>query len=136
MAHPELHRHLDGSLRPATLAALAAARGLSVPADLPFSPGMGLEAALSRFAFTLSTLQEADAVRRVAAECAEDAFAEGVAPFELRFLEAALDWTASAFHVAVNAVEASARPCLRTPTASKLTTDFLKRLRALRRLRP
>ena len=54
------------------------------------------------------------------------------APFELRFLEAALDWTASAFHVAVNAIEAAARPCLRTPAASKLTTDFLKRLRALK----
>ena len=85
MAHPELHRHLDGSLRPSTLAALAAARGRAVPADLRFSPGMGLEAALSRFAFTLSALQEADAVRRVAAECAEDARAEGVDPFELRF---------------------------------------------------
>ena len=54
------------------------------------------------------------------------------APFELRFLEAALDWTASAFHVAVNAIETAARPCLRTPAASKLTTDFLKRLRALK----
>ena len=85
MPHPDLHRHLDGSLRAATLAALAAPLGLTVPADLAFSPGMGLMAALSRFAFTLSTLQSPEAVRRVAAECAEDALREGVDPFELRF---------------------------------------------------
>jgi adenosine deaminase len=85
MPHPDLHRHLDGSLRAATLAELADPLGLQVPADLPFAPGMGLMAALSRFAFTLSTLQGPEAVRRVAAECAEDALLEGVDPFELRF---------------------------------------------------
>lgn len=81
----DLHRHLDGSLRPQTVAELAAARGLSVPADLAFSPGMGLEAALSRFAFTLSLLQGPAAVRRVAAEICEDAAAEGVTTLEIRF---------------------------------------------------
>ncbi|MCB9765702.1 MAG: hypothetical protein H6739_38365 [Alphaproteobacteria bacterium] len=81
----DLHRHLDGSLRPDTVAALAAARGLEVPSDLPFAPGMGLEAALARFAFTLSLLQEPDAVRRVAAEMCEDAAAEGVTTLEIRF---------------------------------------------------
>ena len=39
-----------------------------MPPDLRFVPGMGLEAALSRFAFTLSLLQSPAAVRRVAAE--------------------------------------------------------------------
>ena len=62
----DLHRHLDGSLRPATVAELAARAGRPVPADLPFSPGMGLGAALSRFAFTLSLLETPEAVRRVA----------------------------------------------------------------------
>lgn len=81
----DLHRHLDGSLRPETLAELAAAQGRAVPADLAFSEGMGLEAALSRFAFTLSLLQEADTVKRVAAEICEDAEAEGVSTLELRF---------------------------------------------------
>jgi adenosine deaminase len=81
----DLHRHLDGSLRPETIAELAARRGLSVPADLPFSAGMGLEAALSRFAFTLSLLQEPEPVRRVAAEMCEDAAAEHVTALEIRF---------------------------------------------------
>jgi adenosine deaminase len=81
----DLHRHLDGSLRPSTLAELAARAGKSVPADLAFHPGMGLEAALSRFAFTLSLLQEPDAVRRVAGEMCEDAAAEGVTTLEIRY---------------------------------------------------
>jgi adenosine deaminase len=81
----DLHRHLDGSLRPSTLAELARARGLEVPADLAFSPGMGLAAALSRFAFTLSVLQEPAAVRRVAGEICEDAADDGVTALEIRF---------------------------------------------------
>lgn len=81
----DLHRHLDGSLRPSTVAELAARHGRAVPEDLPFSPGMGLEAALSRFAFTLSLLQDPAEVRRVAAEICEDAAAEGVTTLEIRF---------------------------------------------------
>ncbi len=81
----DLHRHLDGSLRPSTLAALASARGLAVPPDLAFTPGMGLDAALARFAFTLSCLDTLDAIRRVAAEVCEDAAADGVTTLEVRF---------------------------------------------------
>lgn len=81
----DLHRHLDGSLRPATVAELAARAGATVPADLAFAPGMGLDAALSRFAFTLSLLQDPGAVGRVAAEMCEDAAAEGVTTLEIRF---------------------------------------------------
>lgn len=81
----DLHRHLDGSLRPETVGELALAQGVEVPEELAFFPGMGLEAALSRFAFTLSLLQEAEAVRRVAAEMCEDAEAEGVSTLEIRF---------------------------------------------------
>jgi adenosine deaminase len=81
----DLHRHLDGSLRPSTLRELAAARGVPVPDDLAFRPGMGLQAALSRFAFTLSLLQEPAAVRRVASEMCEDAAADGVTTLEVRF---------------------------------------------------
>jgi adenosine deaminase len=81
----DLHRHLDGSLRPATLAELAGRAGLTVPADLAFSPGMGLDAALARFRFTLSLLQEPAAVARIAAEMCEDAAAEGVTTLEIRF---------------------------------------------------
>lgn len=81
----DLHRHLDGSLRPATVAALAADAGVDVPPDLAFTPGMGLGEALSRFAFTLSLLQRPEAVRRVAAEICEDAAADGVTTLEIRF---------------------------------------------------
>ena len=81
----DIHRHLDGSIRPATLAGLAARAGREVPPDLPFRDGMGLGAALARFRFTLSLLQGPDAVRRVAAEMCEDAAAEGVSTLEIRF---------------------------------------------------
>jgi len=81
----DLHRHLDGSLRRSTLEELADSLGLSVPDDLPFFAGMGLEAALARFGFTLSLLQTLDAVRRVASEMCEDAAADGVTTLEIRF---------------------------------------------------
>src|SRR5690349_17093612 len=80
----DLHRHLDGSLRPSTVAELAAGLGLAVPERLAFTPGMGLAAALERFAFTLSLLQSPAAVRRVAGEICADA-AEGVSTLEIRF---------------------------------------------------
>ncbi len=81
----ELHLHLDGSLRPDTVTDLARPLGLDVPADLPFFPGMGLREALSRFAFTLSMLQQPAAVTRVASEMCEDMAAAGVTTLEIRF---------------------------------------------------
>ncbi|MDP2312889.1 MAG: hypothetical protein Q8P41_08290 [Pseudomonadota bacterium] len=83
--YADLHRHLDGSIRPAVLADLARAAGVPVPADLAFSPGMGLAAALSRFAFTLSLLTTPASVRRVAADMCADAVAERVTTLEIRF---------------------------------------------------
>ncbi|MEZ4337497.1 MAG: hypothetical protein R3B82_12825 [Sandaracinaceae bacterium] len=82
---PDLHLHLDGSLRRSTLDELADADGVAVPEDLAFWPGMGLEAALSRFALTVSLLGTPDRVRRVASEICEDAFADGVTTLEIRF---------------------------------------------------
>jgi adenosine deaminase len=82
---PDLHRHLDGSLRPSTLVALGAAEGVTLPADIRFAPGMGLDGALACFRVTLSLLQEPAAVRRVAAEICEDAAAGGVTTLEIRF---------------------------------------------------
>lgn len=81
----DLHRHLDGSLRPDTAAALAGSLGEPDPGDLRFVPGMGLDAALACFARTLALLQQPGAVRRVAAEICEDAAAEGVSCLEIRF---------------------------------------------------
>jgi len=82
---PDLHRHLDGSLRESTLREFAEHDGSSVPDDLPFTPDMGLSDALARFGFTLSLLQTPDRVRRVAAEMCEDAAANGVSTLEIRF---------------------------------------------------
>lgn len=81
----DLHRHLDGSIRPSTLSDLARARLFEVPSDLVFRPGMGLDDALSRFAFTLSLLERPEEVRRVAREICEDAVVEGVTTLEIRF---------------------------------------------------
>jgi adenosine deaminase len=78
----DLHRHLDGSLRPETLAALL---GRPLPDDLRFTAGMGLAEALARFAITLSALQTPAAVERVARELCEDAAVEGVTTLEIRF---------------------------------------------------
>ena len=83
--YADLHRHLDGSLRPSTLSEFAAAAGLRVPEDLTFIAGMGLDEALARFAFTLSVLRDAAAVRRIASEMCEDAAADGVTTLEIRF---------------------------------------------------
>jgi len=82
---PEIHLHLDGSLRPSTVRDLAGELSLDVPEDLPFRAGMGLAEALSRFAFTLSLLRGPAAVRRVAREMCEDAAAMGVTTLEIRF---------------------------------------------------
>ena len=51
----ELHRHLDGSLRPQTLTELASKVGVTVPLDLRFYPGMSLRGALKCFDVTLAT---------------------------------------------------------------------------------
>ena len=81
----ELHRHLDGSLRPRTLAELASDVGVVVPPNLRFYPGMGLREALTCFEVTLAALQTPEAVERVAAEMCEDARSEGTRHLEIRF---------------------------------------------------
>ena len=81
----DLHRHLDGSLRRSTIEELAKRSGVTVPSDLAFEAGMGLDAALARFAFTLSLLQEPAEVSRIASEMCGDAATEGVTTLEIRF---------------------------------------------------
>jgi adenosine deaminase len=81
----DLHRHLDGSLREATLRELAAGLGVDVPDEFRFSPGMGLRAALRCFELSLAVLQAPAAVRRVADEICADAAREGVTTLEIRF---------------------------------------------------
>jgi adenosine deaminase len=89
----ELHMHLDGSLRPGTMLELAEQRGVAMPASDPEALGAhmvvdqaaSLEEYLERFAITLSVMQDAEAVRRIARECVLDHAEEGVRYVEVRF---------------------------------------------------
>lgn len=87
MGLADLHRHLDGSLRLSTLRELAQSHNpaVTVPEDLYFHKGMGLDQALACFAITLSVLQDPQSVTRVAAEICQDADREGVDCLEVRF---------------------------------------------------
>jgi adenosine deaminase len=89
----DLHVHLDGSVRPETLIALAAERDVTLPHDDPVAladhlhvqDGRDLVDYLSRFDVTLSVMQDADALERTAFELAEDAARENVRYMEVRF---------------------------------------------------
>lgn len=89
----ELHVHLDGSLRPDTLAALAGARGVMLPEVVQGTLGdymrvddaRHLEDYLARFDITLSVMQDAEALERIAEELVEDCSADGIRYVEVRF---------------------------------------------------
>jgi adenosine deaminase len=89
-----LHDHLDGGLRPATIVDLAAEVGHELPAADPQALGQwfrdaatsgSLERYLETFTHTVAVMQTESALRRVAAECAEDLAADGVVYAEVRF---------------------------------------------------
>ncbi|HET6257129.1 MAG TPA: adenosine deaminase, partial [Pseudonocardia sp.] len=90
-----LHDHLDGGLRPATVIELADAAGYaglpSADAEqlggwfLAASHSGSLELYLETFGHTVGVMQSADALVRVAAECAEDLATDGVVYAEVRF---------------------------------------------------
>jgi adenosine deaminase len=90
-----LHDHLDGGLRPATVIDLASEHGYDkLPTtdvdDLAawFRRGAdrkSLELYLETFDHTFGVMQDRDAIIRVAAECAEDLAADGVAYAEVRY---------------------------------------------------
>ncbi|MEV4631264.1 adenosine deaminase [Micromonospora sp. NPDC049523] len=89
-----LHDHLDGGLRPATIIELADTIGHPLPSTDPTELGLwfvtaadsgSLERYLETFAHTVAVMQTADALRRVAAECALDLAADGVVYAEIRF---------------------------------------------------
>jgi adenosine deaminase len=89
-----LHDHLDGGLRPGTVIELAAEVAHDLPVTEPealerwffAAAGSGsLERYLETFAHTVGVMQTESALRRVAAECAEDLAADGVVYAEVRF---------------------------------------------------
>ncbi|HEX5726988.1 MAG TPA: adenosine deaminase, partial [Longimicrobiaceae bacterium] len=89
----ELHVHLDGSLRPGTMLELAAEYGKKLPAHDPghladymhVQDARNLVEYLERFEITLSVMQQADALERIAYELAEDLAGENVCYAEIRY---------------------------------------------------
>jgi adenosine deaminase len=92
----ELHVHLDGSLRPETMLALAPQAGVELPARDPetlrtrmrVDDARHLEDYLARFEITVALLQTPEAIERVAYEMVEDAARDQVRYLEVRYCPA------------------------------------------------
>lgn len=89
----ELHVHLDGSVRPATLLELARDQGVKLPAAdvrslaryMHVTDARSLVDYLERFEVTLSVLQTPGALERAAYELVADGAAENVRYMEIRY---------------------------------------------------
>jgi len=89
----ELHVHLDGALRPATMLELAREQHITLPADTPEAlakamlvrDAKNLEEYLQKYDVTLSVLQTPAALERVAYEFVVDVAAENVRYVEVRY---------------------------------------------------
>jgi adenosine deaminase len=92
MLASDLHVHLDGSLREATLVELARAQGAwprgledgAYAARLRFREGMSLAECLRRFEAPVALLQSAAGLRRAACELVEDSHLDGARHIEVR----------------------------------------------------
>jgi adenosine deaminase len=90
-----LHDHLDGGLRPETIVDLARSGGydglpVTDPSELATwfaeaADSGSLERYLETFAHTVAVMQTAEALRRVAYECATDLAADGIVYAEVRY---------------------------------------------------
>jgi len=126
-----LHDHLDGGLRPATVVELAQRHGYTgLPTPDPGAlarwfvedrPRHDLVRYLAGFTHTVSVMQHADALWRVASECVEDLVDDGVVYAEIRFapelhteaglsLEEVVEATLAGFAGATAAAAAAGRP--------------------------
>jgi adenosine deaminase len=90
----DLHRHVEGSVRAATILDLGRRHGIRLPADdaEALRPHVqvsgttpGVMAFIGRFRWARGVLADEEACRRVARECVEDAAGEGIDYLELRF---------------------------------------------------
>lgn len=89
----EIHVHLDGSIRPSTMIELAREQGTTLPADEPRAlaealyvrDAHNLEEYLERYAVTLSVMQTAAALERIAYEFVVDAAADNIRYVEVRY---------------------------------------------------
>ncbi|MDQ7066035.1 MAG: adenosine deaminase [candidate division KSB1 bacterium] len=90
----DLHVHLDGSLRPETVADLARKQNVDLPSYEPKDVEKlltvqgkvdNLGKYIEKFDITLSVLQTEEALRRTAYELAEDAAAENIRYMEVRY---------------------------------------------------
>ncbi|MEO6866068.1 MAG: adenosine deaminase [Gemmatimonadaceae bacterium] len=92
MPKAELHCHLDGSLRPETMLDIAREHGITLPREEPAELRAYMCADnvsdlgdyLHRFDTTISILQTAPAIERVAYELVEDASRDGLRYIEVR----------------------------------------------------
>ncbi len=94
MPKTDLHCHLDGSVRIDTIIDLAKKQGVSLPANerdslknilMPGNSCKSLVEYLRPFDITLSIMQEAEALERIAFELAEDAAKENIWYLEVRY---------------------------------------------------
>lgn len=89
-----LHDHLDGGVRPSTVVEIATAQGIQIPANTASelndwvrtnADSGNLVDYLATFAVTLSVMQTAENLERIAREFVEDLIADGVVYAEIRW---------------------------------------------------